>query len=301
LRVEDWDSIYLVLEYMQSDLHRVIYSENVLSDKHVAFIIYQILCGLKYMHSIGVYNRDLKPSNVLMNRECRAKICDFGLARVVGEDDDQLTQYVVTRWYRAPEVVLNERHYGPELDVWSVGCILAEMYYKNPLFPGKDYQDQLSQIFGVIGSPSEEDIDDCVSQDIGARNFLKGLGNMEAKDWKEVLPNASDEAIDLISKLLAFNPAKRLSIDEALRHPFLAAYFNEEFVDNNCVCSEPLDAGYEARIKEKEDIREEMFKEIVKYRPQAVFPVDERKPSKPSARARPPNGNRFPMFATNHA
>jgi len=104
LKMEDFDSIYLVLEYMQSDLHRVIYSENVLSDKHIAFIIYQILCGLKYMHSMGVYHRDLKPSNILMNRECRAKICDFGLARVVEDEEEALTQYVVTRWYRAPEV-----------------------------------------------------------------------------------------------------------------------------------------------------------------------------------------------------
>jgi len=294
LKMEDFDSMYLVLEYMQSDLHRVIYSENVLTDSHIAFMTYQILCGLKYMHSIGVYHRDLKPSNILVNRECKAKICDFGLARVVEDEDEQLTQYVVTRWYRAPEVVLNERHYGAELDVWSVGCILAEMYYRNPIFPGKDYSDQLTQIFGIIGSPSQEDVADCVSEEAGVQHFLKALGTVPAKDWKDLLPTASEEAIDLISKLLHFNPNKRISIDEALRHPFLARYFNEDFVNNGCVCHETLDVEYERRIREKEDIKEEMFKEIVKFRPDAVFPHDEKKTVK-ATKPRGHNVARFPM------
>jgi len=274
LKMEEFDSMYLVLEYMQSDLHKVIYSENSLTDNHIAFITYQILCGLKYMHSCGVYHRDLKPSNILVNRECKAKICDFGLARVVDEDDEQLTQYVVTRWYRAPEVVLNERRYGAELDVWSVGCVLAEMYHKSPIFPGKDYSDQLTQIFSILGSPSREDIDDCVSNDPAVHHFLNALGEVDPKSWKDVLPNASDEAIDLISKLLSFNPSKRISIDEALRHPFLTKYFDEEFVNNTCVGPEKLDFSYERYTKEKEDIKKEMFRVIQDYRPEAEFPQD---------------------------
>jgi len=193
---------------------------------------------------------------------------------------------------------LNERRYGPELDVWSVGCILAEMYHKNPLFPGKDYQDQLSQIFSVIGSPTPEDVSQCVSEEVGARNFLRSLGDVPAKNWKDVLPNASEEAIDLISRLLCFNPAKRLTIDEALRHPFLASYFNEDFVSNDCVAKTSLDVSYEKRIKDKEDTREEMFEEMLKFRPDAIFPIDDKKPTR-AAKPRSQNGNRFPLFSSN--
>jgi mitogen-activated protein kinase 1/3 len=281
LTVEDFDSMYLVLEYMQSDLHRVIYSDNILSDGHIAFIIYQILCGLKYLHGAGVYHRDLKPSNILVNRECKAKICDFGLARVVDDEEELLTQYVVTRWYRAPEVVLNERHYGAELDVWSVGCILAEMYNRSPIFPGKDYSDQLCQIFGIIGSPSREDVDDCVSRDPAVHHFLRKLGDMEAKSWKDILPSASEEAIDLISKLLTFNPKKRISVEDALRHPFLSRYYDEEFVSKDCVSQKRLDVSYEHLIREKDDIKVEMFNEILQFRPEAVFPtLESAKPDK---------------------
>jgi len=290
VKLEDFESIYLVMEYMQSDLHRVIYSENQLEDSHIAYITYQLLCGLKFIHSAGIYHRDLKPSNILINRECRAKICDFGLARVVDDVDEDLTQYVVTRWYRAPEVVLNERRYGPELDVWSVGCILAELFKKHPIFPGKDYSDQLSQIFNITGTPSAEDIEQCVNDDPAVHHFLKAIGNVEPKNWADVLPNATEDAIDLISKLLTFNPSKRITIDEALRHPFLAKYYNEDFVKNECVAKAPLDVTYEKMTREKDDIKRLMFEEIRKFRPRAVFPDSaEVAARRTTAKAKPAN------------
>jgi len=272
LTIEDFDNLYFVLEYMQSDLHKVIYSDNVLSENHISFMIYQLLCGVKYLHSAGIYHRDLKPSNILVNKECKVKICDFGLARVVENQDDILTQYVVTRWYRAPEVVLNERKYGPELDVWSVGCILAEMFHKSPIFPGKDYSDQLTQIFNILGSPSAEDVSVCVSTDPAVHHFLKAYGHVAPRDWSEILPTASAEAIDLISRLLCFNPQKRITVDEALRHPFFQKYFDEVFVNNDCVCESPLDMSYENETRDREEIRLSMFEVIRKYRPDAEFP-----------------------------
>jgi len=130
----DFEDVYLVLECMQSDLHKVIHSNNQLSDKPIAYITYQMLCGLKYMHSANIIHRDLKPANILLNGDCKAKICDLGLARGLAEEDDLLTEYVVTRWYRAPEVVVSARRYNQSVDMWAVGCILAEMYLKHPIF-----------------------------------------------------------------------------------------------------------------------------------------------------------------------
>jgi len=280
--VEDFDNIYLVLEYMQSDLHRVIYSENQLSESHIGFIVYQMLCGLKYMHSTGVLHRDLKPSNILVNSQCGVKICDFGLARSMDDNTEEMTEYVVTRWYRAPEVVLNARRYGPEIDVWAVGCIFAEMYYKRPLFRGEDYADQLKKIFNIIGNPSQEDIDACVDDEVGMK-FLNNLRVNEGVSWESLLPSASTEAIDLIEKLLAFNPQKRISVDEALAHPFLAKYFDEEFVNETSVCNEVFDMSFERNIMTKEQIREIMLEEIRTFRPNAVI-LDS--PPKPQQKTR---------------
>lgn len=117
----------------------------------------QILRGLKYVHSADVLHRDLKPSNLLLNASCDLKICDFGLART-NEAPTNMTEYVVTRWYRAPELLLNAECYTPAIDMWSVGCIIAEMLGRRPVFPGKDYIDQLKLICKALGSPSEAEM-----------------------------------------------------------------------------------------------------------------------------------------------
>lgn len=117
----------------------------------------QILRGLKYVHSADVLHRDLKPSNLLLNASCDLKICDFGLART-NEVPSDMTEYVVTRWYRAPELLLNAHSYTPAIDMWSVGCIIAEMLGRKPAFPGKDYLDQLKLIVRALGCPSEDDM-----------------------------------------------------------------------------------------------------------------------------------------------
>jgi mitogen-activated protein kinase 1/3 len=218
LSTEDFEDIYLVMEYMQSDLHKIIYSENELSSSHMAFIIYQILCALKHIHSAGVIHRDLKPGNILINADCTAKICDFGLARGVSDEDMLLTEYVVTRWYRAPEVVVSAQRYDESVDIWAVGCILAEMLLKEPVFQGEDYIDQLRVIFKIIGTPSDEDLANVISSD--AVNFIKRLKSRERKDLRTVFANASPEAVDLLEKIFVFDPTKRITVDEALRHPF---------------------------------------------------------------------------------
>jgi len=125
---------------METDMHRVIRTQD-LSDDHCQYFIYQTLRALKAMHSANVLHRDLKPSNLLLNANCDLKVCDFGLARSAASTDDNsgfMTEYVATRWYRAPEIMLTFKEYTKAIDVWSVGCILAEMLSGKPLFPGKD-------------------------------------------------------------------------------------------------------------------------------------------------------------------
>lgn len=129
-------------------MHRVIRTQD-LSDDHCQYFIYQTLRALKAMHSANVLHRDLKPSNLLLNANCDLKVCDFGLARSAASTDDNsgfMTEYVATRWYRAPEIMLTFKEYTKAIDVWSVGCILAEMLSGKPLFPGKDCMYQLDPL-----------------------------------------------------------------------------------------------------------------------------------------------------------
>eukprot|EP00968_Pinguiococcus_pyrenoidosus_P012718 scaffold1130_cov195-Pinguiococcus_pyrenoidosus.AAC.79 len=136
-----FNDIYIVTDLMETDLHRIIYSDQALGTDHVQYFIYQILRALKYLHSANVIHRDLKPSNILVNSNCDLKLCDFGLARGLNPEDAEsdLTEYVVTRWYRAPEVMLATQEYSCAIDVWSVGCIFAELLQRQPMFQGTDY------------------------------------------------------------------------------------------------------------------------------------------------------------------
>merc|ERR1711972_110613 len=175
----DFDDIYIVTDLMETDLHRVIYSKQVLNDEHHQYFSYQILRGLLYLHSANVVHRDLKPSNLLVNKNCDLKICDFGLARVLStseEDSMGRTDYVVTRWYRAPEVVLLASEYTKSIDVWAVGCILCELVARKPIFAGKDHLDQIKKIVSVLGSPTEEELH-WLPPSGPARTFLRRCSN----------------------------------------------------------------------------------------------------------------------------
>jgi len=269
--MEEFTDVYLVLEYMQSDLHRVIYSDNELTEDHICFIIYQLLCALKYMHSANIIHRDLKPGNILINADCRLKICDMGLSRGVSEVDELLTEYVVTRWYRAPEVVLNAQMYDNKIDIWSVGCIMAELYNRKPLFRGEDYSDQLRAIFKVLGTPSTEDVEACITDQDSLR-FIHKFGVREAKSWEEIVPNASPQVREVIAGLLEFNPAKRLTVDEALKMPCFAKFYDEDFVQNKCKFVTPFDCDYEKMTRTKENLQLMMIEQMKIFRPSATIP-----------------------------
>eukprot|EP00928_Gymnodinium_smaydae_P052933 TRINITY_DN37050_c0_g1_i1.p1 TRINITY_DN37050_c0_g1~~TRINITY_DN37050_c0_g1_i1.p1 ORF type:complete len:434 (+),score=103.56 TRINITY_DN37050_c0_g1_i1:168-1469(+) len=230
----DFNEVYIVTEPMDADLHTVIVSDQPLSDDHIQFFIYQILCALLYMHSANVVHRDLKPLNVLVNKNCDVKLCDFGLARgragFSQEDDDFLrTEYVGTRWYRAPEVVLTSMEYTAAVDIWSVGCIFGECLGRKPMFTGKDFLDQIRSICEVLGTPSDEDMRFIPPENRAARDFIKArFPSFPKKPWAAIYPEATPVQHDLLDMLLRFDFYKRPAAREALRHPYLAEYFCEE-------------------------------------------------------------------------
>lgn len=217
------NDVYMVMELMETDLHRIIYSQNSLTEDHIRYFMYQSLRGVHYMHCHGVIHRDLKPSNLLLNHDCLLKICDFGLARIIGERHvtNELTEYVVTRWYRAPEVMFSLHLYDYAVDVWSMGCIMAELFNRKPLFAGEDYIHQLLLIFETLGTPTEEDL--TAITNVRALNYIQSLPHQNAQPWEQIVPGASPQAIDLLKQLLTIDPRRRISVRQALEHPFFAS------------------------------------------------------------------------------
>jgi len=227
----DFADVYIVMPLMDTDLHRVIQSPQRLSDQHVQFLIFQLLSAVYYLESCHVIHRDLKPSNILVNAACELRVCDFGLARGLEDsNDDPITVYVVTRWYRAPELLLGADEYTSAIDMWSVGCILAELIGRKPLFPGDDYLQQIGLIVDVLGAPSADDLKH-VKESAGARFLSSGhLKDKPPVPLHQVsqLAHASEEALDLLKGLLAFAPDKRTSSADALKHPYLKAYHGQQ-------------------------------------------------------------------------
>ena len=258
--LEGFEDVYMILDLMETDLHRIIYSRQALTDDHVQYFVYQILRSLKYLHSANVFHRDLKPSNLLLNGNCDLKVCDFGLARGVEGNNMELTEYVVTRWYRAPEIMLSCQEYTKAIDIWSVGCIFAELLGRKPLFPGDDYIHQLQIISDVIGTASDEDLKFVTSEK--ARRFMKSQEIKPKVPFKKLFPDANEKALDLLDKMLEFNPAKRITVEDALKHPYMADLHNP---DDEPTCAEEFDFDFE-----KADLTKEMIQELI-YNEMCVF------------------------------
>jgi mitogen-activated protein kinase 1/3 len=371
--LDTFNSIYLVLDFMDSDIRRIFKSPIHLKEGHIQILIYNVLRALKFIHSSDVIHRDLKPANILINASCDAKICDFGLARSIkgvqfgeqllenldhlereGEGDDEeeeeeeedsipeeqpfrfkeieealeeaktptveeeqkrmlaqklvktkkdrkvlkrlLTGHVVTRWYRAPEIILLEKDYGPAIDIWSVGCIMGELLSmmkehcpkpkeRSPLFPGascfplspdlrpkaiknrKDGEsfpieptDQLNVIFSVLGTPSEEDAS--FVTDSKATEYLKSFPEQERQDLSKAFPAAKPEAIDLLNKMLVFNPYLRIKLDECLAHPYLKKLVTEELLEPSKIV---VDFEYEQDPDLDVDKLRKLFLEEIAY------------------------------------
>ena len=224
--------MYMVFEYMEADLGSVTRA-GVLQPVHVQYIVYQLLSALKYMHSASVVHRDIKPANVLLDAECRVKLCDFGLSRILYPNRiNTLTGYVATRWYRAPEVLVKASQYSFPVDVWAVGVLtgimqsfapsnifsVGEMIQGSPIFPGTSTPDQLNRILQVTGWPTS-----------GTENIPPEISRrIEIKPLCELVPRASIEALDFMRKILQFEPSRRASATSALSHPFLFGFATGE-------------------------------------------------------------------------
>ncbi|KAF6144208.1 hypothetical protein GIB67_004881 [Kingdonia uniflora] len=255
--------VYLVYELMDTDLHQIIKSSQALSNDHCQYFLFQLLRGLKYLHSANILHRDLKPGNLLVNANCDLKICDFGLARTSSGKGQFMTEYVVTRWYRAPELLLCCDNYGTSIDVWSVGCIFAELLGRKPIFPGTECLNQLKLIINVLGSQSEADLE--FIDNPKARKYIKTLPYSPTTPLGRLYPHANPLAIDLLQLMLIFDPTKRISVTEALQHPYMAPLYDS---NSNPPAQVPIDLDIDEDLGE-EMIREMMWNEMLQYHPEA--------------------------------
>jgi len=269
----DFNEVYLVTELMDADLHTVICSDQPLNEDHVQFFMYHILRALLYLHSANVVHRDLKPLNVLVNKNCDIKICDFGLARGragFSEEDDEFlrTEYVGTRWYRAPEVVLTSMEYTAAVDMWSAGCILGELMGRAPMFRGTDFLDQIRSICAVLGTPSEAELSFIPPANEAARKFITTrFPSMPRRNWMEMFPNATEIQCDLLDKLLQFDPNVRLSAYNSLRHEYVEDHHSEE---DEPVASCHVDWSFDDVQLDADGLQSLIYHEAASFHPEMI-------------------------------
>lgn len=267
----EFKDLYVVFELMETDLHQVIKANDDLTPEHHQFFLYQMLRGLKYIHTARVFHRDLKPKNILANSDCKLKICDFGLARPAFNDMPTTiywTDYVATRWYRAPELCGSFfAKYSPAIDIWSVGCIFAEVLIGKPLFPGRNVVHQLELITELLGTPPPDVIGKVKNEK--ARRFLSNMRKKPGVPFEQHFAKADKGALRLLKKMLAFDPSERPTAEEALADPYfhgLATLSREPSA--NPVSKLAFD--FERRKLTVDEVRELIYRETLEYHPQVL-------------------------------
>ncbi|XP_074113145.1 serine/threonine-protein kinase nemo [Cotesia typhae] len=278
--VDFFQEIYVITELLQSDLHKIIVSPQHLNPEHIKIFLYQILRGLKYLHSARILHRDIKPGNLLVNSNCVLKICDFGLARVEEPDRNKyMTQEVVTQYYRAPEILMGARHYTAAVDVWSVGCIFGELLCRQILFQAQNPVEQLDMITELLGTPKIEDMRYACE---GARmHMLRCPPKRPSLTALYTLgSHATHEAVHLLCQMLVFDPDKRITVVNALAHPYLE---DGRLRYHSCMCTccydtnsglrqytpdfepstaYPFDDMWERKLTSVQQVKEEMYRFI---------------------------------------
>lgn len=303
----DTNHVFLITERVDTDLNRLIRSDNYLVTEQIRFILYQAACGLRYIHSANILHRDLKPANILINTDCSAKICDFGLARSIKREQEKfkkieqlpsvqltekvmsrMTSHVVTRWYRAPELILMEKKYGPAIDVWSLGCVFAELlqtrrtcrtysYERVPLLPGgscfplspdprvimagfvRSAEDQLNVIFDLIGTPSLSDLAFITERE--TINYVLSFPPRPPRDLESILPGCLQEELRLLERMITFNPQNRASLDELISSPYFDSVRNPLLEQ---LSQAPISMPFDSVGESSRDILREMLKNHLK-------------------------------------
>jgi mitogen-activated protein kinase 1/3 len=310
---DDFNNVFIVMEYAESDLKKLTKSPSFLDHSQVRYLFYQAVCGCRYMHSANVMHRDIKPANILINADCTLKICDFGLSRSYrklnhnfeeglsmsrdpyedeltggsGKPSRILTGHVVTRWYRAPEVILMEKEYGKEMDIWSLGCVFAEMLgmirenvsqhiERTPLFPGRSCfplspdlnanttragypvsdHDQLNTIFQVVGTRDNYDF----ITDAKALRYVQAYPPTKPKDFREIFPGINGNELDLLTRMLSFNPRERITLDQAVNHPYFIPVRNVEL---EYLANRPVDFVFDSNSDIDLHTLKEMFRKEI--------------------------------------
>lgn len=216
--IRENDELYFVFEFMDGNLYELMKKrDRGFAESEIRNIMYQIFQALAFMHRHGFFHRDIKPENMLVKGDI-VKLADFGLAREI-RSKPPYTDYVSTRWYRAPEVLLRSQNYNSPIDQWACGCILAELFTLRPLFPGSSETDEIYKVCAVLGAPSQ-------------RNWPEGIRLANAMSFRfpqfvptslgQIIPNASPEGLNLIQDLIKYDPQQRPSSSQSLQYPFFA-------------------------------------------------------------------------------
>lgn len=266
---DDFQDVYLVMELMDANLCQVIQMD--LDHERMSYLVYQILCGIKHLHSAGIIHRDLKPSNIVVKSDCSLKILDFGLARTAGTAF-MMTPYVVTRYYRAPEVILG-MGYEANVDIWSVGCIFGEMIRGQVMFPGSDHIDQWTKIIELLGTPSQEFMKRLQPT---VRNYVENRPRFPSQSFDKLFPDilfprdsqdhdtlTAPMARDLLAKMLVVDPSRRISVDDALAHPYINVWYDD--LEVNGPPPAPYDQTTDERDLTVEQWKSFIYKEVKAY------------------------------------
>lgn len=265
--LEEFQDVYLVMELMDANLCQVIQMD--LDHERMSYLLYQMLCGIKHLHSAGIIHRDLKPSNIVVKSDCTLKILDFGLARTAGTTF-MMTPYVVTRYYRAPEVILG-MGYKENVDIWSVGCIMGEMIRGAVLFPGTDHIDQWNKIIEQLGTPSADFMHRLQPT---VRNYVENRPRYPGYSFERLFPDVlfptdssehnklkASQARDLLSRMLVIDPEQRISVEDALFHPYIYIWYEESEV--NAPAPGPYDHSVDEREHTVDQWKELIYQEVM--------------------------------------